>query len=98
MLETQSSLDGGPISSQWKGGRTAKNREDDYVTVRPFTLRLPEDLYLTMVDRAIASGRTNTAVVIELMEIGLGKKMDIRKALQDLIAREFPDHAITTEG
>jgi hypothetical protein len=34
--------------------------------------------------------------VIELIEIGLGKKMDVRKALQDLLDREFPDHAITT--
>lgn len=66
------------------------------MAIRPFTLRLPEELYLTVVDRAVASGRTNGAVVIELMEIGLGKKMDVRNALQDLIAREFPDHAITT--
>ncbi len=80
---------------------TGAHREEprgSYVTVRPFTLRLPEELYLQVVDRAVASGRSNTAVVTELLEVGIGKKMDMRKALQDLIAREFPDHAITTHG
>jgi threonyl-tRNA synthetase len=64
--------------------------------VRPFTLRLPEELYLAVADRAVASSKTNNATVIELLEIGLGKKMDVRKALQDLLAREFPDDAIET--
>ena len=64
--------------------------------VRPFTLRLPEDLYLAVTDRALAAGKTQNATVIELVEIGLGAKMDVRQALQDLIAREFPDSAVTT--
>lgn len=64
--------------------------------IRPFTLRLPEHLYLEVSDRALASGRTNNATVIELIEIGLGRKMDVRQALMDLVGREFPDSAITT--
>ena len=64
--------------------------------IRPFTLRLPEELYLEVNDRAVASGKTQNATCIELIEIGLGKKMDVRKALVDLLDREFPDHAITT--
>lgn len=72
------------------------NRTESVVKVRPFTLRLPEDLYLAVTDRALAAGKTQNATVIELVEIGLGKKMDVREALQSLIAREFPDHAITS--
>lgn len=64
--------------------------------IRPFTLRLPEDLYLEVHEKAVSANKTQNAVCIELIEIGLGKKMDVRKALQDLINREFPDHAITT--
>lgn len=64
--------------------------------VRPFTLRLPEELYLAVTDRALAAGKTQNATVIELVEIGLGKKMDVREALLDLIARDFSEHAITT--
>lgn len=63
--------------------------------VRPFTLRLPEQLYLAVADRALASDKTNNATVIELLEIGLGKKMDVREALKSLLNREFPDDAIT---
>lgn len=66
--------------------------------VRPFTLRLPEDLYLEVNDRAAAADKTQNAICIELIQIGLGKKMDVRKALQDLINREFPEHAITAAG
>ena len=61
---------------------------------RPFTLRLPEDLYLAVTDRALASGQTQNATVIELVEIGLGAKMDVRHALIALLAKEFPDSAI----
>lgn len=64
--------------------------------VRPFTLRLPEELYLQVVQQAIAGDKTQNAVCIELIEIALGKKLDVRKALQDLIAKEFPEHAITS--
>lgn len=66
--------------------------------IRPFTLRLPEELYLKVVDQAMASDRTQNSVCIELIEIGLGKKLDVRKALQDLIAKEFPDNAILAAG
>lgn len=61
---------------------------------RAFTLRLPEDLFISVTDRALAAGKTQNATVIELVQIGLGAKMDVRKALQDLIAKEFPDDAI----
>lgn len=66
--------------------------------VRAFTLRLPEELYLEVAQRAIASGKTQNAVCIELIQIGFGAKMDVRKALQDLIDREFADCAITICG
>lgn len=66
--------------------------------VRAFTLRLPEELYLEVAQRAIASGKTQNAICIELIQIGLGAKMDVRKALQDLIDREFADSAITICG
>jgi len=81
---------------QWKRGCTTKNRKDAIVKVRPFTLRLPEHLYLAVTDRALASGKTQNATVIELVEIGLGAKMDVRQALLDLLAKEFPDSAITS--
>lgn len=64
--------------------------------IRPFTLRLPEELYLKVHDLATAGEKTQNATCIELIEIGLGKKLDVRNALQDLLAREFPEHAITT--
>lgn len=63
--------------------------------VRPFTLRLPEELYLKVHELATAADKTQNATCIELIEIGLGKKMDVRKALEDLLAKEFPEHAIT---
>lgn len=81
--------------SQWKRGRTDKNRERLIVKVRAFTLRLPEDIYLKVSDSALAAGKTNNATVIELIEIGLGRKADVRQALIELVGREFPDHAIT---
>lgn len=62
---------------------------------RPFTLRLPEDLYLEVATRAINSGKTQNAVCIELIRIGLGAKMDVRRALQELMDREFSDNDIT---
>jgi hypothetical protein len=65
------------------------------VKVRPFTLRLPEELYLKVFEQAQTGDKTQNAVCIELIEIGLGKKMDVRNALVDLLAKEFPDHAIT---
>lgn len=65
--------------------------------VRPFTLRLPEWLYIEVTERAIASGKTQNDTCKELIEIGLGKKLSVRNALQDLLNREFPDSAITTQ-
>jgi hypothetical protein len=64
------------------------------VKVRPFTLRLPEDLYLEVAERAISSDKTQNAVCIELIRIGLGAKMDVREALLGLVAREFPEGCI----
>lgn len=66
--------------------------------IRPFTLRLPEDLYLEVANRAINSGRTQNAVCAELIQIGLGAKISVRKALQDLLDREFSDSAVVIEG
>lgn len=66
--------------------------------LRPWTLRLPEDLYLEVNDRAVNAGKTMNATVTELIQIGLGAKMDVRRALQDLLNREFPEHAITAVG
>lgn len=63
--------------------------------VRPFTLRLHEELYLEVANRALSSGKTQNAVCIELIKIGLGAKMDVRHALQELMNREFTDNAIT---
>ena len=62
---------------------------------RPFTLRLPEDLYLEVANRAISSGKTQNAVCTELIRIGLGAKMDVRRALQELMDREFSDNDVT---
>lgn len=89
------SLDDEAGLSQRKAGGTAVNRMRVLVTVRAFTLRLPEDLYLEVADRAIAAGRTQNAECIELLRIGLGRKMDVRKALQDLMDREFSESDIT---
>lgn len=63
--------------------------------VRPFTLRLPEELYLKVNELAVAADKTQNASCIELIEIGLGKKLDVRRALEDLLAKEFPEHAIS---
>lgn len=63
--------------------------------IRPFTLRLPEELYLQVVEQAMAGNKTQNAVCVELIEIALGKKLDVRTALQELLNREFPQHAIT---
>lgn len=68
------------------------------VKTRPFTLRLPEDLYLQVSDLAKASGRTINATVTELTEIALSGKMDVRNALMEMFNREFPDHAITSQS
>jgi hypothetical protein len=65
------------------------------VKIRPFTLRLPEDLYLEVASKALASGKTQNALCTELIRIGLGAKMDVRQALQDLLDREFSDSDIT---
>ena len=63
--------------------------------VRPFTLRLPEELYVQVVELAQAADRTQNAICTELIEIGLGKKMDVLTALEQLLNREFPLSAIT---
>lgn len=43
----------------------------------------------------MSSDRTLNATVTELIQIGMGAKMDVRQALIDLLDREFPDSAIT---
>ena len=63
--------------------------------VRPFTLRLPEELYLEVANRALNAGKTQNAVCTELIRIGLGAKLDARRVLQELLDREFSDDAIT---
>lgn len=62
--------------------------------VRAFTLRLPEELYLEITERALGSERTQNSICIELIRIGLGAKMDVRQALEDLLRKEFPESAI----
>lgn len=68
------------------------------MTIRAFTLRLPEDLYLEVAERAIRSDKTQNAICIELLKVGLGAKMDVRQALIDLLDREFSESAITIES
>lgn len=63
--------------------------------IRPFTLRLPEELYLRVNEIAVAGEKTQNAICVELIEIGLGKKLDVRMALEDLLAKEFPEHAVS---
>lgn len=65
---------------------------------RPFTLRLPEDLYLQVANQAIRTGKTQNAICTELIRIGLGGKMDLRAAMQKLIDREFSDDDIAVES
>lgn len=76
------------------GAHREEPHEGTIVKVRAFTLRLPQELYLEVATRAIASGKTQNAICIELIQIGLGAKMSVRQALQDLMDREFAESAV----
>lgn len=63
-----------------------------------FTLRLPIDLYVEVYDLSVAQGKTLNTVVIDLVKIAMTQKIDVRKALQDMLDREFGTDAFTSES
>lgn len=63
-----------------------------------FTLRLPQDVYVEVFELASSQGKTMNTVVLDLIKIAMSNKISVRKALQELLDREFPDNAVTAEG
>ena len=63
-----------------------------------FTLRLPLDLYVEVYDLSVAQGKTLNATVLDLVKIAMTQKIDVRKALQDMLDREFGTDAFTSQS
>lgn len=63
-----------------------------------FTLRLPTDLYVEVYELSLSQQKTMNATVIELIKIAMTQKIDVRKALQDMLDREFGSDAFTSKS
>jgi len=63
-----------------------------------FTLRLPQDIYVEVFELSQSQGKTMNAAVIDLIKIAMTHKISVRKALEELLNREFGVDAITSEG
>jgi hypothetical protein len=63
-----------------------------------FTLRLPQDIYIEVFELSQAQGKTMNATVIDLIKIAMSQKVSVRRALEALLDREFPNDAITSES
>lgn len=63
-----------------------------------FTLRLPLDLYVEVYDLSVAQKKTLNATVIDLVKIAMTQKIDVRKALQEMLDREFGSDAFTSQS
>ena len=79
--------------------RTTFNHSENKVA-QPhcFTLRLPRDLYVEVFELSKSQGKTMNATVIDLIKIAMTQKVSVRKALEDLLDREFGDSAVTSES
>ncbi len=63
-----------------------------------FTLRLPPDVYVEVYELSQAQGKTMNATVIDLMKIAMSHKISVRRALQEMLDKEFGTDAIVAEG
>lgn len=63
-----------------------------------FTLRLPPDVYVEVFELSQTQGKTMNAAVIDLIKIAMTHKITVRKALQELLDREFGLDAIVAES
>jgi hypothetical protein len=54
---------------------------------RSFTVRLPHDLYLELAAAADGDGECLNVTVNKLLKLGLGKHLDLTKALHRLLQR-----------
>lgn len=63
-----------------------------------FTLRLPRDLYVEIYELSVSQDKTLNATVIDLVKIALTQKVDIRRALEMMLDREFGTNAITAQS
>lgn len=80
--------------------RTTFNQRESLVAknINCFTLRLPLDLYVEVYDLSVAQRKTLNSTVIDLIKIAMTQKIDVRKALQEMLAREFGPDALTSES
>lgn len=65
---------------------------------RCFTLRLPQELYISLHELSVSQGKTLNATVIELMKIAMSHKTDVRQALWELFNKEFGPDAVSAES
>lgn len=63
-----------------------------------FTLRLPPDVYVEIFELSQAQGKTMNATVIDLIKIAMSHKISVRRALQEMLDKEFGTDAIVAEG
>ena len=63
-----------------------------------FTLRLPPDVYVEVYELSQAQGKTMNATVIDLMKIAMSHKISVRRALQEMLDKEFGTDGIVAEG
>lgn len=58
-----------------------------------FTIRLPQELYIEVYELGVASNMTMNAKVIELLNVGITKTVDMREFMEKLIDKEFGPRA-----
>ena len=63
-----------------------------------FSIRLPEDLYITVSRRAQASGRDRIAEIIDLLEVGLSKTVDFEGAVKRFVMRQVTADELKSLG
>lgn len=81
------------------GTRTNTNQSEIKVAkTHNFTLRLPPDVYVEVFDLSQTQRKTMNATVLDLIKIAMSHKVSVRKALQELLDREFPSDGITSES
>jgi len=80
--------------------RTTFNHLEIMVANSPhcFTLRLPRDVYVEVYELSQSQEKSMSSTVIDLIKIAMSHKVSVRKALFDLLDREFPDNAIIAES
>ena len=63
-----------------------------------FTLRLPRDVYVEVYELSQAQDKTLNTTVLDLIKIAMSHKVSVRKALQELLDKEFGNDAITSSS